>query len=545
LNASAVPTRDNTDSILTESLAGGSAAPSRHAVLRDRSASQPELASLLQSRLRIVAAIWACTWLAGLTVILLTLHGDSGFAGRIFRTRIPFVAGGVLFNTLVLLALGRMRLSDPALRRGEVVFFLLNTLLFVDLPAFAFGSDGNPAPVSIIVLMRCIFIPDRLLRTLLVCLAIWGLFFLSCLAPMVLPNGDSAEILAPEIRRIIFISGNFAVAVHIAVGLVAVHIIHGLRMRAFQAEQAGSYRLQQKLGEGGMGEVYRARHAMLQRPTAVKMLRADLADSATALRRFEREVRAVSELTDPHTIAIYDFGKTDGGRFYYAMELLEGLDLQQFVDRHGPLPAGRAIFLIEQVLASLGEAHERGILHRDIKPSNAFLTARGQSFDFVKVLDFGLAKDLQPAESDRAGLTQDGAITGTPLYMAPERYYGTAGADHRSDLYAVGALLYFLLTGRPVFDSNSPMQVLLDHIKTPPTPPRSLGAAVSMELEAALLRALEKDPEARYATAGDFLGALSSVPEAGGWTQRDARLWWAEHLPEQSAKARQRIRAEP
>jgi eukaryotic-like serine/threonine-protein kinase len=342
------------------------------------------------------------------------------------------------------------------------------------------------------------------------------------------------------------ITGGFHLGSSAVVGLLAVRVLTGLRAASLDSAQAGPYRLEKKLGSGGMGEVYLACHALLRRPTAVKMLRSDRTDSPQAQKRFEREVRAVSELTHPNTISIYDFGRTDKGQFYYAMEYLEGMDLQRLVDRHGALPAERAVFLLDQVLGAVGEAHRRGILHRDIKPSNIFLTERGGELDFVKILDFGLAKEVQPdgaLPADlsasgtlpldlAAGLTLDGSITGTPLYMAPEMFYGDAAPDHRADLYSLGAVAYFLLAGRPVFEAKNAVQALIHHVRAVPVPPRELGVHLSDELQRLLLQALEKDPDLRCQSAEELRAALQATPEWGVWTREHARQWWQEAAPE-------------
>jgi serine/threonine-protein kinase len=340
-----------------------------------------------------------------------------------------------------------------------------------------------------------------------------------------------------------FLRSGMHLGITLAVGLLAVRVFTGLRLQVLRPGHAGSYRLLEKLGEGGMGEVYRACHTRLGRPAAVKMIRPDRLGSELALRRFEAEVRAVCGLTHPNTIALYDFGRTDEGRFYYAMEHLEGLDLQRLVSQHGPMPATRAVWILDQVLGAVGEAHEHGILHRDLKPSNVFLTSRGGQFDFVKVLDFGLAKDLgagdearlEPAQGnelplDLSGLTADGSITGTPLYMAPEMFYGSRPPDHRADLYSLGALGYFLIAGRPVFEAQDTVQALLQHVRSQPEPLHGRGCEVSAELEAVLLQALEKDPAERFATAEHFRGALRATREWGRWGAPEARTWWAERL---------------
>jgi tRNA A-37 threonylcarbamoyl transferase component Bud32 len=518
----------------------GSASQSRpaRAVLYD-SASQPDTTPLLQSRLRVIALIGIFVSVAVALLVPIAHWQNPSFDAR----AIGFAHAGAIALNLGIFAILSLQRALPC----RLIFvlhhlcFIGNAVLFVTLPTLELGIGAHLYnAAAIIVLIRAVFIPCNPKHSLIFGLVLWSFYPATVLAGAGFVPLLAAELADPAMRAA-FIMGNFNIGLHLALALVAVHYFHGLRMRAFQAEQAGSYRLLDKLGEGGMGEVYRARHALLSRPTAVKMLRADQIGSATALKRFEREVRAVSELSHPNTISIYDFGKTEAGRFYYAMEYLEGLDLQKLVERYGPLDPARGVHILDQVLGSLGEAHWRGILHRDIKPSNIFLTVRGRLFDFAKVLDFGLVKEVGPDPQFTAGLTSDGSITGTPLYMAPERFYGDTEVDHRSDLYAVGALAYFLLTGRPVFDVKNPMQALIDHARTPPVPPRDRGAPISEELEQAILRALEKDPAHRFETAEHFAAALQATPEWGKWSRQSAQLWWSNHLPDASSAASQPI----
>jgi serine/threonine-protein kinase len=515
---------------------GHKSRPARY--MRQHSASEPDLCPLIQGRLRIISGIGVVA--SVVLLILVGMLGPAGMPGNWMRVTLLH-GGGVVLNLGLFLAFSRKSLPEGLLYGLQGLTFLGNMIVFVTLPLLDLGLRPDLYnAAALIVLMRSIFIPCIWQFSLIFGLALWSIYPLTVLIGAHFVPQLAADLANPVLRNN-FVMGNFDIGMSLAIGLVAVQTLHALRMQAFEAEQAGSYRLLEKLGEGGMGEVYRARHALLHRPTAVKMLRDDHIDSPTASKRFEREVRAVSELTHPNTISIYDFGKTDAGHFYYAMEFLDGMDLQGLVERHGPVPASRAAFILEQLLGSLGEAHWRGILHRDVKPSNVFLTVRGRQFDFAKVLDFGLVKEMGPDPQFTAGLTADSALTGTPLYMAPERFYGDQAVDHRSDLYAVGAVAYFLVAGRPVFDAKNPMQALIDHVRTPPTPPRELGVAVSEAFERVILKALEKDPALRFATAEDFAAALRQTPEWGAWTQDQAREWWDRHLPQATASARQPI----
>ena len=297
-----------------------------------------------------------------------------------------------------------------------------------------------------------------------------------------------------------------------------------LQQAVLQARRLGQYTLEEKLGSGGMGTVYRARHAMLRRPTAVKLLDPDkLSDAAAA--RFEREVQLTSGLTHPNTVAVFDYGRTPEGVFYYAMEFLDGTDLDALVARHGPLPAARVVFLLRQACGALAEAHATGLVHRDVKPANLFVTRRGGLADFVKVLDFGLVKSVGGA--DEANLTGANAIAGTPLYLPPEAVTDPDRLDARADVYALGAVAYYLLTGTPVFHADRVIDLCMKHVKDAPEPPSArLGKEVAPELEVLVLRCLAKSPADRPANAAVLLDELDACHLDAAWTQTDARAWW-------------------
>ncbi len=295
------------------------------------------------------------------------------------------------------------------------------------------------------------------------------------------------------------------------------------RRAALEAKHLGQYTLDEKLGEGGMGVVYRAHHDMLQRPTAVKFLTPEKTNDQ-ALARFEREVQLTSKLNHPNTIAIYDYGRTPENIFYYAMEYLDGTDLEDLIATFGPLPEGRVIEILKQLCGSLAEAHAAGLIHRDIKPANVYLTDRGGIYDFVKLLDFGLVKALDSQKN--ASLTAANSMTGTPLYLPPEVIKAET-IDARSDLYSLGAVGYFLLTGVPVFGGDDVYQILRQHVEQPPLPPSSrLGRHVSADLESLLLCCLAKSPADRPASAVELDERLSRCSTAGSWTQSDAQAWW-------------------
>ena len=301
-------------------------------------------------------------------------------------------------------------------------------------------------------------------------------------------------------------------------------VIFGLRK---EVKQLGQYTLEKAIGSGGMGVVYRAHHAMLRRPTAVKLLHPEKTGEDN-LNRFEREVQFTSRLSHPNTVAIYDYGRTPAGMFYYAMEYLDGINLSRLVAKDGPQPEARVIHLIMQACGSLAEAHSAGLIHRDIKPSNLMLCERGGLHDVVKVLDFGLVRQMDvPDEKSLADAT--GSLTGTPLYLSPEAIREPREVDAQSDLYQLGAVAYFLLTGGHVFTGNSPVEVLSHHLHSAPEPPSArLRRAVPADLEDLILSCLEKGKSRRPAGAAALREALAKCQDAGKWSQEDARAWWEE-----------------
>jgi len=315
-----------------------------------------------------------------------------------------------------------------------------------------------------------------------------------------------------------------------ATSVFVTRTLYGLRKTAFRAQRLGNYVLHKEIGEGGMGKVFVAEHALMCRPSAVKVLKASSGVDPTALARFEREVRLSASLSHPNTITIFDFGRAGQDTFYYAMEYLEGMDLDRFVERFGPIPVSRALFLLLQVAGPLAEAHEREIIHRDLKPSNVFLTTRGGLYDFVKVLDFGLAKRVQGADTP-ANLTKTGVVFGTPRYLAPETVYGTTGVGPRADIYALGTVAYWMLAGRPPFMSDSAVELMIDHVKTVPARPSEVSELpIPPELDDVVMKCLEKDPDDRFQSIAELEDALRAVPDSAPWTRVRAAKWWELHM---------------
>jgi len=321
----------------------------------------------------------------------------------------------------------------------------------------------------------------------------------------------------------------------IATSALASRVIYGLQQRVRAVTELGQYTLEEKLGEGGMGAVYRARHALLRRPTAIKLLSAGRGDERQ-IQRFEREVQLTASLTHPNTISIYDFGRTPDGIFYYAMELIDGITLEELVTFGGPQPAPRVVHLLTQVCAALVEAHGLGLVHRDIKPANIMLSLRGGVADYVKVLDFGLVKEVE--ERDPA-MTANNTLLGTPLYLAPEAITSPELVGARTDLYALGAVAYQLLTGHPPFEGSTVVEVCSKHLLAEPTSP-SLATTrpIPPALDELVLACLAKSPDARPASAQALREQLEAIELAAPWTVADARAWWAEAAPALLASAR-------
>ena len=322
----------------------------------------------------------------------------------------------------------------------------------------------------------------------------------------------------------------------LGVAVVISHVVTGLGQQVAKAREMGSYQLGELLGRGGMGEVYHATHRMLARPAAIKLIRpeviggGDPAAAQLAVSRFRREAETAASLRSPHTVELYDFGVTDDQTLYFVMELLEGLNLESLVRQHGPLPAGRVVHILRQVCASLEEAHVRGLVHRDIKPANIHVGRMGLVYDFVKVLDFGLVKPTTDPTTADSLATQAGLVIGTPGYMAPEMAL-SATVDRRADLYSLGCVAYYLLTGRPVFEGETVMQVFAQHLQAAPTPPsQHAPSRVPPDLEQLVLSCLAKQPEDRPGSAADLERRLAAV-DVEPWTDAQARQWWAATRP--------------
>jgi tRNA A-37 threonylcarbamoyl transferase component Bud32 len=464
---------------------------------------------LLQERLRLFGGIAflisAAFQVVGVLLAALGRERDAGLVAHLSHLGMDLLMGGTW-------------LYCRGAARPERALRALDDLLMVAMGFLALLVPGSSIPepelrtmvmllaVNLILYTRSIFIPSSARRTLAVSVA--------AAVPLAVYS-LTHETVRLSVWKVMWLLAAITVAT------AGSAVIYGLRREVRHARQLGQYALEEKLGEGGMGVVYRARHAMLRRPTAVKLLKPERMGEA-GLRRFEREVQLTARLSHPNTVTVFDYGRTPDGVFYYAMEYLEGLGLDQLVAVDGPQPPGRVVHVLRQVLGALAEAHGIGLVHRDVKPGNVILCERGGLSDVVKVVDFGLVKDL---EAD-TGASHDGALVGTPLYLAPEAIRSPA-ADARSDLYSVGAVAYFLLTGRHVFEGRTVVEICGHHLHTAPTPPSErLGRALPAALEAWVLGCLQKDPDRRPASAAEAAARLEGCGLGVDWTQETARAWW-------------------
>jgi serine/threonine-protein kinase len=422
-----------------------------------------------------------------------------------------YVTGGASIGRFVLVGVTRDRaLVDPsALMMADAYVTMLQL----------FGT-------ALMVGIRAALVPSRPRRTLIVT-ALVGIPP-TVMATFFVPAENGWLRLRPLDSSVLpWLPGSAVVMwVFVVVTCVVIStIIYGLQAEVREARYLGHYVLEHKIGEGGMGEVYRARHGMMRRPSAIKLLRSERASDA-ALRRFEREVQLTARLTHPNTITLFDYGRTRDGIFYYAMELLDGANLQRIVELSGPQPAARVARILSMACGALIEAHGVGVIHRDIKPANLMLCRQGGEYDVLKLLDFGLVKQL--SVEGEAQLTGVSTLLGTPQYMAPESILSADSADARSDIYALGAVAYYLLAGADVFDGKSVIELCVQHLHHAPQPLAARGLAIPAELEALVLACLEKDPNHRPQSAAELRRKLEACAIAP-WTADDARAWWLKH----------------
>lgn len=444
---------------------------------------------------------------------------------HVFHVTMLALATIVLVRRSQLLSLRQLRLAELAIFFWTGLFFLsvqhFNSLYC----ATVYGFIPNPAGMwFMLIFTYAIFIPNTWRRAA----AVVGVLALAPVAWSVFDVTFFDTIARCRDRYDEFPTLVLMMATGFGTSVLGTHMIGTLRREAYEAKQLGQYRLKELIGSGGMGEVYLAEHQLMKRPCALKVIRPGKADDPKVLARFEREVRATAALSHSNTIEIYDYGRTEDGTFYYVMEYLPGKSLAQLVDEFGPLPAGRVIYLLRQTCEALHEAHSSGLIHRDIKPGNIFAAKRGGIYDVAKLLDFGLAKPLPNSTGAALDLTQDGSITGSPLFMSPEQALGENEPDARGDIYSLGAVAYYLLTAHAPFEGDTAMKVLVGHAREQPAPPSQRRSDIPSDLEQVVLRCLAKRPEDRFQDALSLAQALADCASAADWSRERAEQWWYE-----------------
>jgi serine/threonine-protein kinase len=514
------------------------------------SASSEEARAFLQRRVAAVGRVLALIFGGFLVMrVVATLSGDTVLGPDVDRwAAVPFLVIATTSFVALWLLCRRGQWSVSAVRAIEAVCLLTGctAVMFMPLhvPYLVRPDYIVLMALGMIIIARAVFVPGSARYTLAIGVSL--AVPLALILHRVHLGHDPADYSALADGMVREEPGRWAIRWVMINGLwwlslvglatATSHVIYGLRQEVRDARKLGQYTLAEKLGEGGMGAVYRASHAMLRRPAAVKLLTAGRLGSQ-ALARFEREVQLTAVLTHPNTVRVFDYGRTPDGVFYYAMELIDGASLAEVVAVGGAMPAGRVIHVLDAVLGALAEAHAIGLIHRDIKPANVLLAEQGGMPDVVKVVDFGLVKDVaggspQGAIGDDAtalALTQANAVAGTPHYMAPEAISAPATVDARTDLYAVGAVGYYLITGRDVFSGGNAFEVFAHHLHTAPVPPSErLGEPVPDGLEALILACLEKEPSRRPSDARTLQTALRRLAADHPWTEADGRRWWAE-----------------
>ena len=481
-------------------------------------------------RKRLLAAVGILVGIMIFGVVVDFLQGDVLWLGVRSVTLLALISAVVLLRSRMVLNMLQLRSLEVASFGIAGAQILLVTSSFLhdfaveNDPVSAVNAAGHMFTAwAFLTLIYGMFIPNDWRR------AAWVLGPASFL-PLIV--GLLIEWKEPAIRAML-VDDHFGLPIWSPflasiIAVIGAHVIYTVRREAFEAKQLGQYQLKNKLGEGGMGEVYEAEHQLLKRPCAVKLIRPDKAGDKAVLSRFEREVRATAALTHWNVIAIYDYGQSGDGTFYYVMELLPGMSLDQLIRKYRVLPADRAIHFLYQTCAALQEAHSKGLYHRDIKPANIFATERGGIYDVVKVLDFGLVRETM-TNLGEANITQTGTFSGSPLYMCPEQAKSYDKLDARGDIYSLGTVAYHLVTGVPPFTGESAWDIIVAHSRDPVQPPSKVRD-VPADLEQVILKCLEKNPEDRYQTAQELAEALAACTTFNKWTPNRAAKWWADKM---------------
>ena len=487
------------------------------------------------SRVGIVGLVFATLW--ALTIVMNTLVarwlGEMAFMRDVWPFPGNLVAAIGIVSSLLMTVLARRLSGKPVLVDLGSGYLVLQCMLVSILSQWALVPiSPRISWVCIPILFYPAIVPNTPKKTLV--------------TSLLAASTEPLALVITHLRGVpLHLSAFYLLwdflPTYICAFLVVlpVKIIHNLGQQVRRARELGSYRLEEPLGKGGMGEVFRATHQMLARPAAVKLIRSEILGSSTPAaarvitERFRREADAAASLRSPHTISLYDFGVAQDGTFFLVMELLDGLDLETLVERFGPLEPERAVYLLRQACDSLAEAHTRGLVHRDIKPSNIFTCRMGLEVDFVKVLDFGLVKAIGDGDQQSTLLTAPDSTTGTPAYIAPEMVRGDGVADHRVDIYTLGCVGYWLLTGRLVFQAPTAIQMMYQHANAIPVPPSHQSELeIPAALDNAILACLAKHPEDRPQNATELSRLLAASVPGESWSEERAHRWWERHHPQ-------------
>lgn len=493
--------------------------------------SRAEVFADAPRRLGITCLIWIALWTFGL--VMNNLVGPMISPDKPLDDAWPWPANPVAFSCIAIsLALfGYLRRENRLPEQVQNLSFGYEVVL-----ALAIGIVNQWTPnvhalswIAVLILVHPLIAPGPPGKTVLASLAA------ASMDPVGLVISALRGVPMPPVSVLLW--ANLPTYVCAGLAVIPAQLVARLRRQVDDARELGSYRLGERLGSGGMADVYRAEHLLLARPAAIKVIqpellsRLDVHERRRLVERFEREARAVAMLRCANTVALYDFGVTENGTLYHVMELLEGVNLRTLVQRWGPTPPERAVYLLTQICESLAEAHDVGLIHRDIKPSNLHLCCTSRQSDVVKVLDFGLVRPIDLEEAAPTP-TLDQALPGTPAYMSPEQIMNPRSVDARTDIYALGCVAYWLLTGRNVFDGRTAIEVLSHHVRTAPVPPSQISEEkISPRLEELILSCLEKDPADRPTSAERLISMLQESVAGARWTPEQARRWWEMHNP--------------
>lgn len=487
---------------------------------------------ILRRRLMIIATVMTIIITVSTVDWFLSSTEDTDYIARLIAFVISLTAAIVLYR--------KQNLSLLQIRFTELLVMANVGLLAIDLDIrmtcnvieaeksnmstmLASINNWNYVTWSLIIFIYGVFMPNRWQRAACVLLPMAAVPYLVTELTAVIVQHEYDKNISDLMHNDLLGRPLSPPLIAACISIFAAHTIHGARTSVFQARRLAQYRLIDLIGEGGMGRVYKAEHLLLKRSCAIKLIQPDRNADARALRRFEREVRATAQLTHPHTVQVYDYGQTNEGIFFFAMELLPGMNLGELIKKTGPLPPERAIHFLIQVSDALREAHEVGLIHRDIKPGNIFISERGGIRDYSKLLDFGVVREVKvdPSLSQTAMM-----IAGTPSFMAPEQATHPEQTDARSDIYSLGMVGYYMLTGQAPFKGQTPIQIMMAQVNEKPLPPSTLQPGIPSDIEAVILKCLEKNPEDRVASAAELRDALIGCECSHDWTATLASQWW-------------------